>query len=164
MEFKTADLCDRFPDEVQVADPLLRDYGARTIFGGPIVTLDVYEDDVLLRETLEQAGGGRVLVVDGGGSTRCALLGDRMVKLALDNGWAGLVVHGCIRNVVQVREIAIGLKALGTVPRASRHLGRGEVGRPLHFASVTFRPDHYLYADADGIVVAPRDLLIASEQ
>jgi len=164
MEFKTADLCDRFADEVQVADPLLRDYGGCTIFCGPIETLDVYEDDALLRETLEQAGAGRVLVVDGGGSIRCALLDGRMAKLAQDNGWAGLVVHGCIRNAVQVGEIAIGLKALGTVPRASRHLGRGELGRPLHFASVTFRSGHYLYADADGIVVAPRDLLNASEQ
>ena len=164
MEFKTADLCDRFPDEVQVADPLLQDYGGRDIFGGPIVTLDVYEDDVLLRETLEQSGAGKVLVVDGGGSTRCALLGGQLAKLAHENGWAGVVVHGCIRNAVQVGEIAIGLKALSTVPRASRHLGRGELARPLHFASVTFRPGHYLYADADGIVVAPRDLLNESEQ
>lgn len=164
MEYKTADLCDRFPDEVQVADPLLQDYGGATCFGGPIVTLDVYEDDVLIAETLEQSGNGRVLVVDGGGSTRCALLGSQVTKLAYDNGWAGLVVHGCIRNAIQVGEISIGLKALSTVPRASRHLGRGEVDRPLHFASVTFRPGHYLYADADGIVVAPRDLLNASEQ
>ena len=164
MEFKTADLCDRFPDEVQVADPLLHDYGGRTIFGGPIETLDVYEDDVLLRETLEQAGAGRVLVVDGGGSIRCALLDVRMAQLAQDNGWAGVVIHGCIRNADQIGEVALGLKALSTVPRASRHLGRGELSRPLHFASVTFRPGHYLYADADGIVVAPRDLLNASEQ
>lgn len=164
MEFKTADLCDRFPGEVQVADPLLQDYGGITIFGGEIVTLDAYEDDVLLRETLEESGDGRVLVVDGGGSTRCALLDGGMAQLARDNGWAGLVLHGCIRNVVQVSDIAIGLKALSTAPRASRHLGRGELGRPLHFASVTFRPGHYLYADADGIVVAPRDLLNKSEQ
>ena len=164
MAFKTADLCDRFPEEVQVADPLLKDYGGRKIFGGPIVTLDAYEDDVLLRETLHQSGEGRVLVVDGGGSTRCALLGGQVAKLAHDNGWAGVVVHGCIRNAAQVGEIAIGLKALNTAPRASRHLGRGELDRPLHFASVTFRPGYYLYADADGIVVAPRDLLNASEQ
>ena len=164
MEFTTAELCDQFPDEVQVADPLLQDYGGRIVFGGPIVTLDVYEDDVLLRETLEQSGAGRVLVVDGGGSTRCALLDGGLARLARENGWAGLIVHGCIRNAVQVGQIAIGLKALSTVPRASRHLGRGELDRPLHFASVTFRPGHYLYADADGIVVAPRDLLNASER
>lgn len=164
MAFKTADLCDRFPDEVQVADPLLQDYGGRRNFSGPIVTLDVYEDDVLLRETLEQTGADRVLVVDGGGSIRCALLGGRLAAMAHDNGWAGLVMHGCIRNAEQVAKVAIGLKALGTVPRASRHLGRGELDRPLHFASVTFRPGHYLYADADGIVVAPRDLLNANEK
>ncbi|MDX1687149.1 MAG: ribonuclease E activity regulator RraA [Candidatus Promineifilaceae bacterium] len=164
MEFKTADLYDRFSDDVQVADPLLHDYGGVRCFSGPMVTLDVYEDDVLVRETLEEPGDGRVLVIDGGGSTRCALLGRQVAQLAHDNGWAGVVIHGAIRNVAQVSEIAIGLKALTTVPRASRHMGRGELDRPLHFASVTFRPGHYLYADADGIVVAPRDLLNASER
>lgn len=159
MEFKTADLCDQFSDEIRVAEPLLRDYGRLQTFSGRIATLDVYEDSGLIQEAVAEAGDGQVLVVDGGGSLRRALLGDRLAQLALDNGWKGIVMHGCVRDVVRLNQMAIGIKALGAVPLASFNRGRGDRSRPVHFAGVTFRSGHYLYADADGVVIASRDLL-----
>lgn len=161
MAFKTANLCDQFPDEIQVADPLLHDYGGIHSFGGKIVTIDVYEDSALIREMLESPGEARVLVIDGGASTQRALLGSRLTSLAQRNNWAGILVHGAIRNVEEVRRIAVGVKALATAPMASRQQGRGITDRPVHFAGVTFRPGHYVYSDQDGIVVAARDLLDA---
>jgi regulator of ribonuclease activity A len=98
MDFKTADLCDEFEQSVEVAEPLLRDYGGTTSFYGSLATVKVFEDNVLVREALETAGQGRVLVVDGGGSTRCALVGDQLAHLAYENGWAGIIVDGCIRD------------------------------------------------------------------
>lgn len=160
-EFKTADLCDEFGPAVQVAEPLFRDYGGATAFGGQIVTVKVFEDNVRVRQTLETPGQGRVLVVDGGGSTRCALVGDRLAQLACDNGWAGIVVHGCIRDAAEIGAIPIGLKALNTVPRRSDKGGQGEREVPVRFAGVTFTPGHYLYADPDGVIVAGRELLPA---
>ena len=161
MNFKTADLCDQFPTEVQVLEPLLRDYGGVTTFGGPIATLVVFEDSVLVRQALETAGEGRVLVVDGGGSCQCALFGDRLAQLAYDNGWAGVVINGCIRDTVAVARIPVGVRALATSPQRCHKQGRGTRDRPVHFGGVSFRSGHYLYADDDGVVVAPRDLLAA---
>lgn len=162
MSFKTADLCDQFGDEVQVTEPLLQDFGGKITFGGPVVTIDVFEDNGLVRQQLEEAGEGRVLVVDGGGSLLTALLGDQLATLASQNGWAGLIIHGCIRDVEAVAKIPIGVKALNTCPRSSKEEGRGTTNRPVHFAGVTFRPDQYLYADRDGVIIAARDLLAAS--
>lgn len=159
MTFKTADLCDQFWDELQVANPLLHDFGGVTTFSGPMVTVDTFEDNTLVRECLESAGEGRVLVVDGGGSLQRALLGDSLAALGLENGWSGIVIHGCIRDVAELANVALGIKALAAVPLASHKRSRGNRGGPLHFAGITFRPNHYLYADPDGIVIAPRDLL-----
>lgn len=162
MSFRTADLCDQFGDEVQVTEPLLQDFGGKTTFGGEVVTVDVFEDSLLVRKQLEQEGQGRVLVVDGGGSLLTALLGDQMATLAQQNGWAGVVIHGCIRDAEEVAKIPVGVKALSTCPRRSKKEGRGTTNRPVHFAGITFRPGQYLYADRDGIIVARRDLLAAS--
>lgn len=162
MSFKTADLCDEFWEEVQVATPLLLDFGGVATFSGPIVTVDVFEDNSLVREMLESAGEGRVLVVDGGGSLQRALLGDRLAALAADNGWSGVIIHGCVRDVAELANVRIGVKALAAVPLASHKRGRGSSGGPLHFAGITFRPNHYLYADRDGIITAPRDLMADS--
>ena len=159
MSFKTPDLCDEFEGEVRVAEPLFRDYGGAGSFHGPIVTVRVFEDNVLVRETLETEGRRRVLVVDGGGSTRCALMGDRLAQFAYENGWAGVVINGCIRDSVEISKITVGVKALHAVPRRSAKEGIGERDVPVSFAGITFTPGHYLYADADGIIVADRDLL-----
>ena len=158
MRVSTADLCDSYTAEVRVAAPIFRDYGAAIAFGGPISTVQVYEDNVLVRAALEEPGAGRVLVVDGGGSLRCALVGDLLAALAQRNGWVGIVVHGCVRDVATVGRLPIGVKALASNPLRSAKLGSGARDVPVTFAGVTFAPGEYLYADADGILVAERAL------
>ncbi len=159
MPFATADLCDEFGAEVRVAEPLFRDWGGSLAFAGAIETLRVFEDNALVRSALETRGRGRVLVVDGGGSLRTALVGGNLVALAHQNGWAGLVVHGCIRDAEEIAETEVGVKALNATPRKSARAGVGERDVPVTFAGVTFSPGDHLYADRDGIVVADRDLL-----
>ena len=159
MAFATTDLCDQFGDEVRVVAPVFRDWGGAASFGGAIETLRVYEDNALVRSTLEQPGNGRVLVVDGGASLRTALLGGNLAALAHRNGWSGLLINGCVRDVAELAAVPIGIKALYTIPRRSARAGAGDRGIPVTFAGVTFAPDRYLYADVDGIVVAERDLL-----
>ena len=158
MNFSTADLCDEFGDDVRVAGPIFEDYGGRGSFSGEIETIRVFEDNVLVREALEGEGRGRVLVVDGGGSTRCALVGDKLAAMAHENGWTGVVVNGCIRDSAEVAKLPLGVKALHAVPRRSGKEGSGERGVTVEFAGVSFSPGEYLYADADGIVVARSDL------
>ncbi|MGN6391879.1 MAG: ribonuclease E activity regulator RraA [Gemmatimonadales bacterium] len=155
----TADLCDEFGAEVVVAEPLFTDWGGSVAFWGPVETVRVFEDNALVHQVLETSGQGRVLVVDGGGSLRSALVGGNLVALAHRNGWAGLVVHGCVRDADEIRALPIGVKALHAIPRKSAKTGAGERGVPVTFAGVTFRAGAYLYADHDGIVVAERDLL-----
>jgi regulator of ribonuclease activity A len=159
MPFATTDLCDEFGAEVRVAEPLFRDWGGALSFAGPIETLRVFEDNALVRAALETPGRGRVLVVDGGGSLRRALVGGNLAALAHRNGWSGIVVHGCIRDAAEVAGTPLGVKALNTVPRKSATAGAGERGVPVTFAGVTFVPGAHLYADRDGIVVSDRDLL-----
>ncbi|HEY6566540.1 MAG TPA: ribonuclease E activity regulator RraA [Actinomycetota bacterium] len=148
----TADLCDRFPD-ARVAEPILRDFGGSITFSGSIATVRVFEDNVLVRAALEQPGNGQVLVIDGGGSLRCALVGDQIAGLAHSNGWSGLVVHGCIRDSDALALVPIGVKALETHPRKSQKRGDGERDVPVTFAGLTFGPGDVLFADEDGLVV-----------
>ena len=158
MPFATPDLCDEFGAEVRVAEPVFRDFGGVERFAGPIATLRVFEDNALVRRALEMPGGGRVLVVDGGGSLRSALVGGNLTALARDNGWSGLVVYGCIRDAAEIASTPVGVKALHAVPRRSARAGAGERGVPVAFAGITFTPGAWLYADRDGIVVADRKL------
>lgn len=158
MPISTADLCDAHEHLVQVADPILHDYGGLTTFSGPITTLMVVDDNTSVRELLEEEGNGRVLVVDGGGSTRCALVGDRLGQIAADNGWAGIVVNGCVRDVASLAEIPLGVKALASMPLRSAKQRPGLLDVPVRFAGITFLPGHYLYADDDGVIVAPMAL------
>ena len=155
---KTTDICDEFPDDVEVAEPLLRQFGGRRHFSGPVTTTKVHEDNLLVRRAVEQPGEGRVLVVDGGGSTRRALLGDILAGLAADNGWAGIVVNGCIRDSVDIAEIDVGVMALATVPRKSHKHGVGEIDVSVSFAGLTFRANRYVYADEDGLLLAHKKL------
>ena len=158
MTITTADLCDAFGDAVRLVDPVFRDYGGISRFAGPIETLRVFEDNALVAEALEMAGHGRVLVLDGGGSLRTALVGGRLAGLAHTNGWAGLVVNGCVRDSVEIRLIRLGVRAVNTSPMRSAKAGKGELGGMLSFAGVTFSPGQYIYADEDGMVVADRSL------
>ncbi len=156
--FATADLCDEFGEDVRIAEPVFRDYGGVSSFRGPISTVRVFEDNALVRAALEEDGQGRVLVVDGGGSTRYALVGDQLAALAHEKGWAGIVVYGCIRDSAEISSIPIGVKALNTSPRRSAKEGTGERNTPLSLAGVKLSPGEYLYADEDGIVISDREL------
>jgi len=158
MTYATTDLSDTHP-EAQVAEPIFGDFGGRLAFHGPIRTVKVFEDNAMVRALLEERGEGHVLVVDGGGSTRCALVGGNLGQLGVDNGWAGIVVYGYIRDSEEIAQQEIGVKALGTHPRKSeKGLHNGKREMTLQFAGVTFKPGAWLYADADGIVVADKPI------
>lgn len=151
----TTDLCDAHPEALAVATPVFRSFGGRRRFAGAIATVRCFEDNSLVRERLDEPGGGRVLVVDGGGSLRCALLGDQLGALGVRNGWNGVVVWGCVRDTEALGAMDLGVLALAAHPLKSVKRGQGEREVALNFAGVTFRPGHTLYADADGVVVAP---------
>lgn len=158
MTFKTADLCDQHPDGLQIAEPEFVRYGAATAFCGEMVTLKAFEDNSLVGEILSEDGRGRVLVVDTGASMRCAMLGDRLGAQARDNGWAGVLVNGCVRDTVVLGTLDIGILALAPHPARTLKRGAGERDVPLRFAGVSFIPGHWLYADEDGVVVSEQPL------
>jgi regulator of ribonuclease activity A len=155
---KTADLYDQYGDVLQVAAPLFRNFGRRGSFHGPVATVKVFEDNSLVRNLLENPGNGRVLVVDGGGSLRCALVGDKLAKLAIGNGWAGIIVNGCIRDSREINGMDVGVKAVAVHPARSAKRGEGQQEVAVRFAGVDFEPGFHVYADADGIVVSEKDL------
>jgi regulator of ribonuclease activity A len=150
----TADLLDEHRERAAVCLIQFRSYGASS-FSGPVATVRCFEDNVLLREHASTPGSGRVLVVDGGGSMRCALLGDNIAALARESGWNGIVINGCVRDVVALDELGLGVKALGTNPRPSAKAGGGEVEIPVSFGEITFEPGWMLHSDEDGIIVLP---------
>ncbi len=158
MSFKTADLYDDFADQLTIATPGFQRYGEQVAYSGPIATVKVHEDNVLVKQALSEPGSGHVLVVDGGGSMRCALVGDLLAQLAIDNDWAGLIIYGCIRDSRDINTMPVGVRALGTHPAKSVKRGAGTRGEPVTFAGVTFTPGHYVYCDEDGIVTSPREL------
>lgn len=159
MTISTPDLCDAFPDLVQVMAPMMSNYGGRNAFGGPIVTVKCHEDNSLVKTQVAEKGNGQVMVVDGGGSLRCALLGDLLAARAVDNGWAGLIIYGCIRDVDAIRTMDIGVQALNTIPVKSLRKGRGDLNLPVTFGGITFHPGAYVYADNNGVITASKDLL-----
>ena len=159
MSLATADLCDAHGDNVRVCDPIFRDFGGRRAFFGPVATVSAFEDNALVRRRLEEPGGGRVLVIDGGGSVRRAMVGGNLAQLALDNGWAGIVVNGCVRDADELAATAIGVRALATCPRKSTKTGQGEIDVPVAFASVIFHAGEYVYADGDGMVLSAAPLV-----
>ncbi len=156
----TSDLCDRFGDQVAVAEPLFRDFGGHETFGGEIETVRVFEDNALVRRVLEGQGRGRVLVIDGRGSHRCALVGGRLAALASANGWSGIVVNGCVRDVGEIGAAALGVKALAACPRPPTKSGAGEQGVPVSFAGITFTPGDRVWADVDGLIVGASGLAL----
>lgn len=159
MTFSTADLCDEFSGEIQVIGSEFKSYGKNNSFSGPICTVKVFEDNILISQTLENAPVGSVLVVDGGGSKKCALMGDRLAGIAEDRNLAGIVINGCVRDSKDLAELNIGILALGSNPLKSKKEGTGEVDIPLFFLGIDWRPGDYLYADADGIVISKRKLV-----
>lgn len=157
MPIVTPDLCDDYP-EIQVVEPGFRNFGGVSAFGGEIVTVKCFEDNSVVKEQVGLPGNGRVMVVDGGGSKRNALLGDMLAEKAASNGWAGLVIYGCIRDVDVIGETQLGVQALGTHPRKTEKRGIGDLNVPVTFGGVTFHPGHYIYADNNGIVVSEQAL------
>ena len=154
----TTDLSDAHGALVHHCEPLFRDYGGRIAFHGPILTLKTFEDNTKLRKAVESAGEGRVLVVDGGGSKRCALFGGNLGALAEKNGWTGVVINGCVRDIGELASCNVGIKALAAHPKKSNRNDAGEFDVPLSFAGVIFRSGDMLYADADGIIVSEKPL------
>lgn len=154
MQFQTADLYDTYSTALQVVHPLFTSYGAIKKFSGQIVTVKCHEDNSLVAQQVNLPGQGKVLVVDGGGSLRCALVGDNLAQKAITNGWEGILVYGCIRDSAIINQMSIGIKALQTNPAKSVKRNTGVVNEPVRFAEVLFSPGHYLYSDEDGIVVS----------
>lgn len=160
MAHSLPDICDQYIDDISVFDPVFRDFGSKRRFCGEIVTIKCFEDNSLLAETVRQPGQGRVIVVDGGGSLRRALLGDLLAAAAVENGWEGLVVHGCVRDVEILATLDLGVKALAPCPVRTDKRGDGQRDVPLRFAGAQMEPGHYLYADANGVIVAKQKLAI----
>ncbi len=151
----TADISDENEGRAQVLRLQMRDLGGRTAFSGPIRTVRCHEDNSKVKATLATPGAGAVLVVDGGGSLNCALVGDLIAQSAVDNGWAGVVVHGAVRDAAVLAGLDLGVKALGTMPLRSVRRDLGEVDVTVAFGGVIFRPGDILHADADGVLVLP---------
>lgn len=159
LDFTTCDLCDAHEARVRVVDPGYRAYGARTKLAGQVVTVKCHEDNQLVKDVLGRPGAGKVLVVDGGGSLRRALMGDQIARAAVQNGWNGVIIHGCIRDRAVIDTLDLGVRALDTHPMKTVKRGWGEIDVPVTFGGVTFRPGDYVYADEDGILVADAALI-----
>ncbi|MCQ3830349.1 ribonuclease E activity regulator RraA [Microbulbifer elongatus] len=157
--FSTPDLCDAHPELVQVVEPMFINYGGREAFGGAIATIKCFEDNSLVRERVAEEGAGRVLVVDAGGSMRRACLGDMLAEKAAENGWAGILMYGCIRDVDVISGLELGVQALGSHPMKTEKKGIGERDIAVTFGGVTFKPGEYLYADNNGVIVSPQPLM-----
>jgi len=156
---KIADLCDEFQDKIQIAIPIgFKNYGGNIAFSGKIQTLKCYEDNSFVRKALEQDGEGKVLVVDGGGSLRCALLGDMLANLAVLNKWNGVIIYGCLRDSEAIAKLPLGVKALDTMPLKSYKRNEGQENIGINFAGVNFIPNEFTYADEDGIIVSKTEL------
>ena len=163
MTFATTDLCDDHHQLLEdgrlaVLPPVFRHFGRHVSFSGRVTTLKVFEDNALVRATLEAPGNGNVLVIDGGASMRRALVGGQLALLAQDNGWAGIVVDGCVRDTDEINACEIGVRALGVHPQKSSKKGVGERNVRVAIGAVAVSPGDWIYADADGVLVARQKL------
>lgn len=161
MEYNTSALCDIYSEQVDVVEPMFSNFGGRASFAGQITTVKCFEDNGLIRETLDQDGIGRVLLIDGGGSLRRALVDAEMAALAEENEWEGIVVYGCVREVDELEEMNIGIQAIASIPAGSPATGTGDTDVPVNFGGVTFLPEDYLYADNTGVILSQEPLDIS---
>ena len=157
MQYVTPDLCDAYPN-VDVAEPMFASFGGRDSFGGEIVTVKCHEDNSVVKAQVDQPGHGKVMVVDGGGSLRRALLGDMLAEKAAKNGWEGIIVYGCVRDVDVLAQTDLGIQALASHPMKTDKRDIGDLNVVVSFAGVTFRPGEFVYADNNGIIVSPTAL------
>ncbi len=160
MTLSTCDLSDEHGETVRIPEPVFRDFGGRLQFSGLAATVKCFEDNSRIKELLATPGEGRVLIVDGGGSTRCALVGDLIAGGAVANGWAGLIVYGCVRDAGVLATLDIGIKALCVTPRRSTRRGEGTTGIAIEIAGVVVEPGDFVVADENGIVILPRGIEI----
>lgn len=159
MTWSTCDLSDAHGGDARVLPGFLRHFGGVRRFTGPIATAKCFEDNSRVKELVESSGDGRVLLIDAGGSTRYALLGDNLAREAQQNGWAGIVIHGCVRDTAELRELPLGVMAIGSTPRRSLKNGEGVVGTPIEVGDVPCAPGDVLFADEDGAIVIAASLL-----
>ena len=158
MTYSIPDICDEFPADIKVVEPHFTDFGNKRRFCGEVFTIKCYEDNSRVKETLATEGHGRVIVVDGGGSFRCALLGDMLAAMAVENNWQGLLINGCVRDVEILETIDLGIRALSPHPVKSKKRNQGQLNAPVRFAGVSFRSGQYLYADENGTIVVDSKL------
>ena len=164
MKISTPDLCDQYENddsvEIQVLDSIFNSYGGLKQFYVKIVTIKCFEDNSLLKELARTPGEGRVIIMDGGGSLRRAILGDMIAANAVKNGWAGLIINGCVRDVDELAELQIGVKALNTHPIKTEKRGIGDSNVAVTFAGQTIKPGQWIYADNNGVIVTDQELSI----
>lgn len=158
MEYNTSELCDLFADSVDVVEPMFVNYGGRSSFGGQLVTVKCYEDKGIIESTLQQNGAGKVLLIDGGGSLRRALIDLPLAELALDNEWEGIICYGSVRDVDALEDLELGIQAVASIPVGAPAEGLGEVDIPVNFGGVTFLPEDHVYADSTGVILSPEPL------
>lgn len=154
------DLCDKYPQDVKLLQPVFNSYGGKVIFGGEVITVKCFEDNSMVKKLVNEPGLGRVIVVDGGGSVRKALLGDMLAQAASDNGWAGIVINGAIRDAGTIATIDIGVQALNTIAMKTEKLGAGSIGEVIEFAGQSINSGDYIYADLNGVLVSKQPLSI----
>ena len=163
MQYNTSVLCDIYADTIDVAEPLLTNFGGCSSFAGEVVTVKCFESVGLIYKALEENGAGKVLLIDGGGSLRRALVNAHIAELAVENDWEGIVVNGCVREIDTLEELDIGIQAITAMPVGADDNDIGETDVPVNFAGVTFLPEDFLYADSTGIVISPEPLVLDEE-
>jgi regulator of ribonuclease activity A len=157
--FTTADLWDEHHEHLSCVEPIFYSFGKKKAFSGKITTLKLFEDNSFVRKQLESNGKGKVLVVDGGASLRCALVGDKLAELAITNKWEGIIVNGCIRDSYLINQMDIAIKAINTSPVKSIKRNIGKMNIPVNFSGVTFIPGQFVYSDNDGVLISKKSLL-----
>ena len=154
--FTTADLWDEHHQHLSCVEPIFYSFGKKKAFSGKITTLKLFEDNSFVRKQLESNGKGKVLVVDGGASLRCALVGDKLAELAITNKWEGIIVNGCIRDSYLINQMDIAIKAINTSPVKSIKRNIGKMNIPVNFSGVTFIPGQFVYSDNDGVLISKK--------
>ncbi len=163
MEYNTSALCDIYQDQVDVVEPMFSNFGGLTSFAGQLTTVKCFEDNGIIRSILQEDGTGRVLLIDGGGSLRRALIDAEIAAIAEENDWEGLVVYGCVREIDDLEEMEIGIQAIASIPVGATQNNIGEVDVPVNFGGVTFLPEDYLYADNTGVIISQEPLDVELE-
>lgn len=158
MKFDTSMLCDYYPEDVNVVEPIFSNFGGISAFSGQVVTVKIFEDNGLLYKMLEENGTGKVLVIDGGGSIRRALIDAELANLAVQNNWEGVIVNGAVRQVDHLADVDLGIQALAAIPVGCEDLSTGEFDIRINFGGVTFFSGDYVYADNTGIVLSEIEL------